>query len=114
MSREEKHSIKRITKPQPKKHFFCSPSFLRTNDHLRTMRLLIEKCNEFKIKIALAFVDFEKAFDSVELRAILDALDKILRSDEVRTYTSMPHQAHEHFIIGYLQNAVADAYFLIF
>ena len=44
-----------------------------TND-LQTMRLLIEKFNEYRMCIAIAFVDYEKAFVSVELWAILDAL----------------------------------------
>jgi hypothetical protein len=38
------------------------------------MRLLIEKLNEYKMDIVLAFVDYEKAFDSIEIWAILDAL----------------------------------------
>lgn len=40
------------------------------------IRTLIEKCNEYKIPIGLAFIDFEKAFDSVEHCAILDSLDE--------------------------------------
>jgi len=40
------------------------------------MSSLIEKCNEYKIEIALAFVDYEKAFDSVETWSILDSLDE--------------------------------------
>lgn len=47
-----------------------------TNDHLQVIRSLIEKHTEYKIDIALAFVDYEKAFDSVEIWAILEALDK--------------------------------------
>src|SRR6201996_9307825 len=38
--------------------------------------MMIEKCNEYKIEIALAFVDYEKAFDSVETWLILDSLDE--------------------------------------
>ena len=37
-----------------------------TNDHLQVIRSLIEKCNEYKIGIVLIFIDFEKAFASVE------------------------------------------------
>ena len=47
-----------------------------TNDHLQVMRTLIEKCNEYKIGIVLIFIDFEKAFDSVETWSILDSLDE--------------------------------------
>jgi len=47
-----------------------------TNDHLQVMRSLIEKCNEYKIGFALAFIDYEKAFDSVETWSMLDGLDE--------------------------------------
>lgn len=45
-----------------------------TRDHLLTMKLLTEKANEYNITLYLAFVDFEKAFDSVETWAILRGL----------------------------------------
>lgn len=38
------------------------------------MRLLIENPNEYRMCFVIAFVDYEKTFDSVELWAILDAL----------------------------------------
>src|SRR6202012_779890 len=47
-----------------------------TNDHLQVVRTLIEKCYEYKIGIALAFIDYEKAFDSVETWSILEGLDE--------------------------------------
>src|SRR6202012_1936086 len=47
-----------------------------TNDHLQVVRTLIKKCNEYKMGIALAFIDYEKAFDSVETWSILDGLDE--------------------------------------
>lgn len=34
---------------------------------IQTMRSPIEKCNENKISLLLIFIDFEKAFDSVEI-----------------------------------------------
>lgn len=45
-----------------------------TTDHLQTMRLLIEKTTEYKMPIWLAFVDYQKAFDSIETWAILKSL----------------------------------------
>lgn len=75
--------MKIITKRITKKLDFYQPieqaafrSGYSTNDHLQVMRTLIEKCNEYKIKIAIAFVDYEKAFDSVEIWKILDALNR--------------------------------------
>lgn len=47
-----------------------------TNDHLQTVRTLIEKCSEYNITLNLAFVDYEKAFDSVETWAVLNAMDE--------------------------------------
>ena len=37
---------------------------------------MIEKCKEYRIGIALIFIDFEKAFDSVETWSILESLDE--------------------------------------
>jgi len=64
-----------------------------TNDHLQTMRLLIEKHNEYKKNIAIAFVDYEKAFDSVEMWAILNALDEC-RTDS--RYSKILKYIYEH------------------
>ena len=64
-----------------------------TNDHLQTMRLLIEKHNEYKMNIAIAFVDYEKAFDSVELWAILNAMDEC-RTDS--RYSDIIKYIYEH------------------
>ena len=43
-------------------------------DHLQALNQLSEKSVEFQIPISLAFIDFEKAFDSVEIPAVLNAL----------------------------------------
>jgi hypothetical protein len=75
--------MKIITKRNTRKLDFYQPveqggfrSGFSTNDHLQVMRTLIEKCNEYKIGIVLIFIDFEKAFDSVETWSILDSLDE--------------------------------------
>ena len=75
--------MKIIAKRLTKKLDFYQPveqagfrSGFSTNDHLQVMRTLIEKCNEYKIGIVLIFIDFEKAFDSVETWSILDSLDE--------------------------------------
>ncbi|CAG9840233.1 unnamed protein product [Diabrotica balteata] len=47
-----------------------------TNDHLHTIKILIEKCIEYNIPLVLAFVDYEKAFDSVEFETVVEALNK--------------------------------------
>ena len=45
-----------------------------TTDHLQTINQIIEKCNEFNKPLCISFIDYEKAFDSVEHEAILKAL----------------------------------------
>ena len=47
-----------------------------TTDHLQVLNQLIEKSNEYKEPLYIAFVDYEKAFDSVEHEDILNALEK--------------------------------------
>ncbi|GFS08727.1 endonuclease-reverse transcriptase [Elysia marginata] len=48
-----------------------------TTDHMHTLSQIIEKSNECNLQICLGFIDYEKAFDSVEHFAIFDALRKI-------------------------------------
>ena len=45
-----------------------------TMDHIQTINLLREKCRDFNLPLCLIYVDFEKAFDSVEIDAILRSL----------------------------------------
>ena len=40
-------------------------------------RKLIEKCNEFKRPLCIGYIDYEKAFDSIEHEAIFKALSSI-------------------------------------
>ena len=48
-----------------------------TVDHLQTTNQLIEKCNEFKRLLCIGYIDFQKAFDSIEHEAILKVLESI-------------------------------------
>ena len=45
-----------------------------TNDHLHTIKILIEKCVEYNKPLVLVFIDYEKAFDTVDHLAMLRAL----------------------------------------
>ncbi|KAH7699433.1 protein F43G9.7 [Aphelenchoides avenae] len=47
-----------------------------TLDHLQTMNQLQEKAREFGRHLYVVFVDYEKAFDSVEMNAVWNALDE--------------------------------------
>lgn len=45
-----------------------------TIDHLQTVRTLIEKSTEYNVPLYLAFVDFHKAFDSIETWSFTQAM----------------------------------------
>ena len=51
--------------------------YVRETDHLQTIIQIIEKCNEFNKPLCISFIDYEKAFDSVEHEAMLKALQNI-------------------------------------
>jgi hypothetical protein len=46
----------------------------RTADHLQTLSQIIEKAKEYRFNICLGFVDYEKAFDSLDHQSLLNAL----------------------------------------
>ncbi|KAE9413052.1 hypothetical protein Angca_010089, partial [Angiostrongylus cantonensis] len=46
----------------------------RTMDHIHTLTRLIEVSREYKIPLCLTFIDLEKAFDSIEIEALIEAL----------------------------------------
>ena len=48
-----------------------------TTDHLQAINQLIEKANEYQLQLCLGFVDYQKAFDSIEHIYMFDALRKI-------------------------------------
>lgn len=45
-----------------------------TNDHLLVIKNLIEKCAEYNKPLVLIFVDYEKAFDTINQQQMLEAL----------------------------------------
>ena len=47
-----------------------------TTDHIHAINQLKEKCREYNIPLCVAFLDYEKAFDSVQSHAILTSLQK--------------------------------------
>ena len=48
-----------------------------TTDHLHSINQVIEKSNEFNLPLCIAYIDYEKAFDSVEHEVIFQALRNI-------------------------------------
>ena len=47
-----------------------------TIDHIYTLNQIIEKTNEYNLPLYVGFIEYEKAFDSVEHFAIFEALRK--------------------------------------
>ncbi|KAH7709040.1 reverse transcriptase [Aphelenchoides avenae] len=47
-----------------------------TFDHMQVMNQLQEKAREKNLKLYLIFIDYEKAFDSIEINAVLNAIQK--------------------------------------
>ncbi|KAA5553182.1 hypothetical protein F3G54_32575, partial [Pseudomonas aeruginosa] len=45
-------------------------------DHIHTVRQIIQKTEEYNLPLCLAFVDYEKAFDSIETWAVLESLQR--------------------------------------
>ncbi|KAK6754377.1 hypothetical protein RB195_013401 [Necator americanus] len=55
-------------------------------DHIQIVSRFIEVCKEYRLPLVLTFVDYEKAFDSVETNSILSALvDQGVDASYVRT-----------------------------
>ena len=47
-----------------------------TTDHIHAINQLKEKCREYNTPLCVAFVDYEKAFDSVQTQAIFTSLQE--------------------------------------
>ena len=47
-----------------------------TTNHNHVVNQLKEKCSEYHISLCIAFVDYEKAFDSVQTQAVLTSLQE--------------------------------------
>lgn len=52
------------------------PKGYSTVDHIHTMRELIKKTEEYNMPLCLAFVDYEKAFDSCETWEVIGSLQR--------------------------------------
>uniref|UniRef100_A0A0N5C0B1 Reverse transcriptase domain-containing protein n=1 Tax=Strongyloides papillosus TaxID=174720 RepID=A0A0N5C0B1_STREA len=47
-----------------------------TIDHIHTLNQILERAEEYKLPLVLTFIDYEKAFDSVEINAVINAISK--------------------------------------
>jgi len=69
--------IKRVLdKNQPREQAGFREGY-STTDHLQALNQLIEKANEYQLKLCIGYIDYEKAFDSVEHDNLFAALRKV-------------------------------------
>ena len=45
-----------------------------TRDQILSLRLIVEKCKEFKVPVVLCFIDYSKAFDCVQHEKLWDTM----------------------------------------
>ncbi|XP_072016971.1 uncharacterized protein [Amphiura filiformis] len=67
---------KELDEHQPREQAGFREGF-STMDHLLTINQLIEKSNEYQLDLCIGFIDYEKAFDSVEHQDLFQALREI-------------------------------------
>ena len=61
---------KKLDENQPREQAVFRSKY-STTDHINQLK---EKCREYNIPLCVAFVDYEKSFDSVQTQAILTSL----------------------------------------
>ena len=66
---------KKLDETQPREQAGFRSKY-STTDHIHAINQRKEKCREYNIPLCVAFVDYEKAFDSVETQAILTSLQE--------------------------------------
>ena len=66
---------KKLDENQPREQAGFRSNY-STTDHIHTINQLKEKCREYNIPLCVAFVDYDKSFDSVQTQAILTSLNK--------------------------------------
>ena len=73
-----------------------------TTDHIHVINQLKEKCREYNIPLFITFVEYEKAFDSVQTQAVLTSLQEqgiedvyIELLNEIYTNSSMTVPLHK-------------------
>ena len=66
---------KKLDENQPREQAGFRSKYCATY-HIHAINQLKEKCREYNIPLCVAFVDYEKAFDSVQTQAILTSLQE--------------------------------------
>ena len=86
---------KTLDKNQPREQ---AGSRYSTTDHIHVVNQLKEQCREYNIPFCIAFVDYEKTFDSVQTQAVLTSLQEQGTEDvymEIYINSSMSVHLHQ-------------------
>ncbi|KAK6736143.1 hypothetical protein RB195_019052 [Necator americanus] len=79
-----------------------------TIDHIHIVSKLIKVSREYKMPLCLTFIDLKKAFDSVEIEAVVEALD----NQGIPTqYIKVLRELYSHFTTGissFYKNIIID------
>ncbi len=51
-----------------------APELYLTIDHIHVINQIVEKSAQYSLPLCMAFIDYEKAFDSVKSSAVMQAL----------------------------------------
>ena len=96
-----KRPEKTLGKNQPREQAGFKSGY-STTDHTHVVNQLKEKCREYNIPFCIAFVDYEKAFGSVQTQAVLTSLQEhgienvyIEFLKEIYTNSSIPVHLHK-------------------
>ena len=66
--------LRTLDQPQPREQAGFRSGY-STIDHIQLISQLQEKAEEYNIPLCFAFVDYEKAFDSIEFNALFESLE---------------------------------------
>lgn len=66
---------KQIRITQISRTSWVSEGLYSTTQQMQNIKLIIQKSNEYNIQIHIAFIDYSKAFDSIELWAVFQAMN---------------------------------------
>ena len=69
--------LRTLDQHQPREHARFKSGF-STIDHIQVITQLQETADKYKIPLCFAFVDYEKAFNSIEFNPLFEALENQL------------------------------------
>ena len=56
-------------------------------DQIATLRIIVEQSIEWNSSLYINFVDYQKAFDSLEITSFINIIQKLLRKHHIESYS---------------------------